>query len=54
MKKQVLLLLTILVAFAFTSCDDNTATIGSSIVPESDKITIDTLTRVAYIFGQIY
>lgn len=48
MKKQVLLLLTILVAFAFTSCDDNTATIGSSIVPESDKITIDTLTRVAY------
>lgn len=40
-------LLTIIAAFAFTSCDDQTETIGGSIIPENDKIKVDTLTLYA-------
>lgn len=47
MKKTALFLLTIFSIFAFTACDDNTDAIGGSIVPEKDKITIDTLTVYA-------
>lgn len=47
MKKSPLYLLTILAALFMCACDDDTATIGSSIVPEKDKITVDTLTLYA-------
>lgn len=47
MKKTTLYLLTILAALTIGACDDDTATIGSSIVPEKDKITVDTLTLYA-------
>lgn len=47
MKKTTLFLLTFFSTLAFTACDDDTAAIGSSIVPESDKITVDTFTVYA-------
>lgn len=47
MKRAPLYLLTILAALTFGACDDDTATIGSSIVPEKDKMTVDTLTLYA-------
>ncbi len=47
MKKFPLYLLTIFSLFAFAGCDDETAGIGGSIVPDNDKITIDTLTLYA-------
>ncbi len=47
MKKTTIFLLAVLAVFAFSACDDDTATIGGSIVPEKDKITVDTLTLYA-------
>lgn len=47
MKKFPFYLLTIFSLFAFAGCDDETAGIGSSIVPDNDKITVDTLTLYA-------
>lgn len=38
------LIFSIFSIFVFAGCDDNTAAIGGSIVPDSDKITVDTLT----------
>lgn len=47
MKKFPFYLLIIFSLFAFAGCDDETAGIGGSIVPDNDKITIDTLTIYA-------
>lgn len=46
-KATTLILTTILSFFAFTACDDDTAAIGGSIIPDSDRITVDTLTVYA-------
>lgn len=47
MKRFSFFLLTILTTILFTACDDQTESIGSSIIPENDKIEVDTLTLYA-------
>lgn len=47
MKKFPYFLLIIFSLFAFAGCDDETAGIGGSIVPDNDKISIDTVTIFA-------
>lgn len=47
MKRIYFFLLIALAMAAFSACDDQTDTIGGSIVPENDKIRIDTLTLYA-------
>lgn len=47
MKTVRLFLLIIIAAVTFTACDDQTETIGGSIIPDNDKIEVDTLTLYA-------
>ena len=43
MKLIKCLLLTAITLMTFVQCDDNTGTLGGSIIPEKDKITAETL-----------
>ena len=47
MKRTYFFLLIFFIVTAFTACDDQTDTLGGSIVPNIDKIKIDTLTLYA-------
>ena len=47
MKSKFFLFLTAITAFLFIACDDNTDMLGTSIVPDSDKMEIDTVTFYA-------
>ena len=42
MKKYLVYILTLL--FCFTACDDNTGSLGGSIIPDQDIISVDTAT----------
>lgn len=44
MKRTILFLSAIITLIVFAACDDNTDTIGSSVIPESDTISIITKT----------
>ena len=47
MKRILFILATLISTIAFTSCDDNTEMLGSSIIPSGDAMTIDTMTFYA-------
>ena len=47
MKRILFILTTLISAIAFTSCDDNTDMLGSSIIPAGDAMEIDTMTFYA-------
>lgn len=47
MKTVKYLIIALFAILTVAACDDDTANIGSSIIPESDKITVDTLTVYA-------
>ena len=47
MKRILFILIALISAIAFTSCDDNTDMLGNSIVPAGDAMEIDTMTFYA-------
>ena len=44
MKRLIYMLLATVTLLAFTQCDDNTVSVGSSIVPSQDIVTAQTKT----------
>ena len=46
MKHKLFLLFTAISAIFFIGCDDNTEMLGTSIVPDGDKMEIDTGERL--------
>ena len=47
MKRKLFLFLTAIATLLFVGCDDNTDMLGTSIVPDGDKMEIDTVTFYA-------